>query len=97
MTDLRRLRGLRALLEDAVKQGSIAIERVQIETAARTFAVLEAIPPIAGPSKVVRVLHNSTVSAVHLVIREVNHVVGVTLDAALDVAERAEETPGPRR
>lgn len=91
MSDLRRLRGLRALVEDAVKHGSRAIERVHLETSGRTFTILEAIPPIAAPSKIVHVVHDATVSGVYGAIRGVNQLVGATLEAAIDVAERAKK------
>ena len=50
-TSKQRLLGLRALLEDVVEHGSSAVERVHRETAERTFAVLEAIPPVAAPAR----------------------------------------------
>jgi hypothetical protein len=54
-----RLRGLRALLSEAVEHGSRAVEVVHKATAARTFVVLEVIPPTARPAKVLHVVHGS--------------------------------------
>lgn len=53
-------------------------------TVARTFRVLEAIPPIATPAKVVHVVHDACTSAVYGSIRVVNTVVGKTLAVAID-------------
>lgn len=84
---MKRLRGLRALVGDAVEHGSKAVEQVHRATAARTFFVLEAIPPIATPARIVHVVHDASLTGVYGMIRVVNHVVGRTLDVAIDVAE----------
>jgi hypothetical protein len=83
----KRWRGLKALVQDAVEHGSRGIERVQKETAAKPFAILEMIPPLAIPAKGVHEIHDTAVSAVHGVIRLVNRVVGDTLEVVLDAAE----------
>jgi hypothetical protein len=88
MTSTNRLRGLRALVEDMVHQGTTAVERVHKATAARPFDVLDAIPPIAPAAHGVRVVHDGIVSGVYEAIRQVNHLVGATLAVAIDVAER---------
>ena len=48
MTTANRLRGLRALIEDAVDQGASAVERVHRATASRPFDVLDHVAPIAS-------------------------------------------------
>ena len=83
-TDKKRLLGLRALLEDAVAHGSAAVERVHRETAARTFTVLEAIPPVAGPARVVRDVHGVVLTGVYGSIRVVNRAVGVVLATVIE-------------
>ena len=94
MSTMKRLRGLRVLVGDAIEHGSKAVEDVHKATAARTFTVLEAIHPIATPAKVVHVLHDGWLTGVYGIIRAVNTVVGKTLDVAIDVAEsRDEEAP----
>jgi len=82
-----RLRGLRALVGEAVEHGSKAVEVVHKATAARTFVVLESIPPIAKPAKIVHVVHDAWLTGVYGIIRAVNGVVGKTLDVVIDVAE----------
>jgi hypothetical protein len=90
---MKRWRGLKALVQDAVDHGSKAIERVQKETAARPFAILEQMPDIGGPAKVVHVLHDAAVTGVHGAIRVVNKVVGASADAAFDAIEQKSESP----
>jgi hypothetical protein len=95
MANLKRLRGLRALLEDAVEHGTSAVERVHRATAARPFDVLDHIPPIAPASRGVRVIHDVTVAGVYETIRQVNHLVGITLSAAIDLYDAAAPDRGP--
>ena len=75
-------------MRDAVEHGSRAVERVQIETARRPFAVLEQVPGVAQPARVVHVAHDASVAAVHGIIRGVNAVVGAAVDVVLRQAEK---------
>ena len=84
---LRRWRGLKELVENAVENGSIAIERLQKETARRPFSILESIPPIALPVRGIHELHDHVVSSVHGSIRITTRVVGQCLDVVLDTLE----------
>lgn len=90
---MQRWRGLKSLVVDAVEHGSRAIERVQKETAARPFAILEMIPPIAAPAKVVHVIYDASVSVTHGTIRLVNSAVSGALDVVIDVVEKAGDAP----
>jgi hypothetical protein len=94
---MARVRGARALIQDGVEHGSRAIERVQIATAARPFAVLERIPYLDGPARGVHQLHDGVVHGVHDLLRLVNRGVGETLDAVLAVAEAVRSGSGPPR
>jgi hypothetical protein len=85
MSSMNRLRGLRALLEDVVEHGTTAVERVHRATAARPFDILDHIPPVAPAARGVRLIHDATVAGVYETIRQVNHLVGVTLAAAIDL------------
>ncbi len=84
MSSMNRLRGLRALLEDAVEHGTTAVERVHKATAARPFDILD-LTPVAPAARGVRLIHDATVAGVYETIRQVNHLVGVTLSAAIDL------------
>lgn len=86
MSDLQRWRGIVALVRDAVEHGSRAVERVQLETAARPFTILEKIPVVALPTRVVHVVHDATVVGVHGTIRAVAQAIGATADVALRIA-----------
>jgi hypothetical protein len=86
--DLSRLRGARKLVTDAVEHGSAAVERVHLATAARPFGILEKIPVVAEPARVVHTVHDATTKLVYVSIRAVNRVVGAALDVAIDVAEK---------
>jgi hypothetical protein len=84
----QRWRGLKDLVKDVVEHGSSAVQRVHMETARRPFRILEQIPPLAPPTRVVRAIHDASVSTVYGMIRLVNAVVGEALGVVLDVAER---------
>ena len=65
-----------------------AIQRLQTDTAARPFSVLERVPGVAGPARVVHVVHDAAVAGTHVSIRAVTQVVSKGLDVALDALER---------
>jgi hypothetical protein len=85
---MERWRGLKALVEDAVEHGSKAVERLQKEAARRPFDLLEQIPPLEVPVKVVREVHDTAVSSVHGMIRLVNRVAGSAISVVLDEVEQ---------
>jgi hypothetical protein len=90
MKNAERWRGLVALVRDAVDHGSRAVEKVHLEVAGRPFGILEQIPAVAEPTRVVHVIHDATVSGVHGVVRAVSRAVGTTVDVVLRVAEERE-------
>jgi hypothetical protein len=92
-TSWDRLRGLKSLVADAVEHGSSAIEKVHVATAARPFAVLEHIPPLAAPTKIVRVVHDTSVSVTYESVRVVTRVVSSALGVVIDELERNEARP----
>ena len=92
----KRWQGLRALVQDAVEQGSLAIEKVQKETAARPFHLLESVPAIARPTEVVHAVHDVAVTTTHASIRLVNRLVGGVLERVIDAtAPGSDEKPEP--
>ena len=88
MNRMERWRGAIALVRDAVEHGSRAIERIHIESARRPFAIIELVPAVAAPARVVHGVHDVSVSAVHGTIRAVNVVVSSAVDFALREAEK---------
>jgi hypothetical protein len=92
---MERLRGLKQLVQDAVDQGSRAVERLQKEAAKRPFDLLEQIPSIQVPVKGIREIHDTTVTGVHGVIRLVNRVAGDTVEVILSRIEQEKAPPAP--
>ena len=88
MSSMGQWRGAVALLRDAVEHGSRAVERIQIETARRPFGIIEQIPGVAAPTRIVHGVHDASVTAVHGVIRAVNVAVSATVDFALQQVEK---------
>lgn len=91
---MKRWQGLVKLVGDAVEHGSTAIEKVHKATAARTFTVLEAIPVVATPSKVVHVVHDASVSMAYGSVRLVNKAVTTVASAAIERLGPEPETGG---
>ncbi len=94
-TELKRWRGLARLIVDAVEHGSSAVERVHLGTANRTFAILEAVPGVREPAKVVHVVHDLSVRTVYGTVRLVNHALGRGLEVAFDAASSEDVDRGP--
>jgi hypothetical protein len=94
MKDVKRWKGLRALIGDAVEHGAAAIERVHVETAKRPFTVMEQIPGLAEPVKGIHQIHDAIVSNTYGAVRLVNRAVGQAIDAALDAVEEPDEQAG---
>jgi hypothetical protein len=88
-----RWRGLAALVVDAVTHGSEAIERLQREVAARPFALLEQVPPIAPATKLVHIVYDASVSSTHGAIRLCARAVGGAVGLAFDVTEQTKREP----
>ena len=82
---------------DAVTHGSTAIEKVQKQAAARPFALLEHIPPVAPAAKVVHAVHDGYVTFAHESVRFTARVAGKAVALAFDVADAVKgQYPGGR-
>jgi hypothetical protein len=92
---LSRVRGLVTLLRDGVVHGSRAIEDVTRRTADRTYRVLEAIPVIAAPAKVVHVVHDLATTTTFTTVRAVTELSVAVLDAGLAAAEEVSAAAPP--
>jgi hypothetical protein len=88
--ELRRWRGLGALLGDLVEHGSRAVERVHLETARRPFAVLELVPLVALPARGVHLVHDAIVNGVYRLVRAGGRLASGGASALLDVVERSD-------
>ena len=85
-----RWRGLAALVADAVTHGSLAVERIQKETAARPFALLSHIEPVAPIAQVVHVAFDASVSGAHGAVRLVTRAALLAVDVTLGLMESHE-------
>lgn len=93
---MRRWRGLKSLVIDAVEHGSHAVERIQLETARLPFGLLEHIPPLTVPVRGAHAIHDLSVKTTHQMVRLVTRAVGATLDVVLDVVEAQRSDDGDR-
>ena len=69
MNEIKRWRGLKRLLQDAVVHGATAIEQVHLKTAERPFEVLKRIPPLEASVSDVRAIHDTLVSTAYGSVR----------------------------
>jgi hypothetical protein len=82
-SDAVRWAAYSSLLEEAVDQGATAIQRIQEEFTARPYDVLERLPPIEAPSRLVRSLHYAGLRTTYDVIRSVNRASGIAVRAGI--------------
>jgi hypothetical protein len=86
---VRRWRGLKDLVEDAIDHGSRAIEEIHRQAGRWVFDLLEKVPPLAAPARLGRSLQQAVIGRTYGTIRLVNRVVGGIAEIAIDAAERA--------
>lgn len=87
-----RLRGLAALVTDAVEHGSRGVEEVHKAIAARPFAIVAMIPALAAPAEAVHAVYDLSVGATYGMVRLGNRLVRAAVDGALDVVEARDES-----
>jgi hypothetical protein len=94
MTTQNRWKGFVSLLEDAVVQSASAVERIHLEQSKKPFLIIEQIPDIAGPTKVVHAVHDAVVKGSYASVRLVTKAVAATLRVVIDsVDTQSEPTP----
>ncbi|MEY4577635.1 MAG: hypothetical protein RL701_2338 [Pseudomonadota bacterium] len=92
--NVKRLRGLLALVGSAVENGATAVERVHKATAKKSFNALEQTPQIvAEPAAAVEEVHGAVAAGVYDTIRLITKSVVKTLDSVLDSVDPTEKTP----
>lgn len=93
---MRRLRGLKALVHDAVDRVTELVGEGHESTARSVMKVLGAIDPIAEPARAVDGARHLATEGVLGAIRAVNRAVEIATDAGLDLAlGPAESAPEP--
>jgi hypothetical protein len=86
-----RLRGLKRLLHDGVEHGSSLVEAHHRHAAAKPFGMLESVAPIAGPTRVVRTVHDGVLSLTYGGIRVINRLTEVIDDWLVDRLAQADD------
>jgi len=96
--DWKRLKGLRRLIHDGVERGTDFVEKHHRHATKKPFQVLESIKPIAGPTWVVRSVHDGVLSLTYCSIRAINQVAEKTSSWVVDTLaamDEAEESKPP--
>ena len=91
----RRLRGLTRLIHEGVRQGADFVEKHHRHAAEKPFRVLESIPPIAAPTKVVHGVHDGVLSLSYGGIRAINRAIEVADDWLVDQLAPADDDHCP--
>ena len=91
---MSRIKGLKDLVQDGVHHGTTAVEQVHRAVASRPFDVLEAVPVIGGPTRGVRVAHDTMLTLVYGAIRGVNRIVGGFADGVLEGMDQGKGNDG---
>ncbi len=93
---MRRLRGLKALVHDAVDFTTELVRDGHESSARSVMRVMGAVPPLAETSRSVDAVRRSTLDAILGTVRGVNRTVEAISDAGLDAVERAMASSGDR-
>lgn len=91
----QRLRGLKALVHDAVELTTELVADGFESTARNVKRVTDRIEPLAGPVQALDVLRQASTAGVLGTVRAVNRTVQVVSDLGLDLAERLNPAPEP--
>lgn len=95
--DWKHLRGIRRLIHDGVERGADFVEKHHRHAAAKPFRVLESIKPVAGPTWVVRSIHDGLLSLTYGSIRAINQAAemasGWVVDTLAAMGEANERKP----
>jgi len=90
---IRRWRGLKSLVHDAVDATTDLVDLGHESTSRAVTAVTDRIEPVREPARLVDDVRRVATRGVLGTIRGVNRAVAVVTDAALDYAERAADPP----
>lgn len=85
---LAQLKGLQELVQDVVSASVDAVEETHRAIARQPFAVLEWIPGVATPARLVEQAQDAVATGVYQSIRAVNHLAGAATAQALDWLEQ---------
>lgn len=86
---MRRWRGLKRLVHDAVDHTADLVQQSQESVARRTLGYIQLFEPAAGPARAIDQIRRISTAGVHATIHGVNHAVRDLTDGGIDAAERA--------
>ena len=89
----RRLKGFKRLIHDGVRQGADFVEKHHRHAAEKPFWVLESIPAIAAPTKVVHAVHDGVLSLSYGGIRAINQAIEKADSWLVDRLAPADDNP----
>ena len=84
---VRQIRGAKQLVEEAIDAATLRIGEAQRVMTSKPYAVLAAVPPIAGPVRAIEEAHLHIVDGVYFAIRLGNRLAGLMAGYALDRVE----------
>ena len=85
----QRVDAYRALVADVVQHGSAAVQQVQEELTRRPYDLLEHVPPLRAPVRLVRAAHFASLRGVYGAIRAANAVTAAALHEGLERLKQA--------
>jgi hypothetical protein len=91
MSELKKWRGLKALVQDAVENGSREVERIHLAETKLPFQILAQLPAFTKSARIAHGLHNAAVTTSYAAVRLVNRGVGAALDVVIEEVEKAQE------
>ena len=80
----KRIKGFKRLIHDGVERGAVFVEKHHRHAAEKPFRVLESIPPIAVPTRIVHRIHNGVLWLTYGSIRSINQVTEMADDWVVD-------------
>jgi pimeloyl-ACP methyl ester carboxylesterase len=90
---MRRWRGLKKLIHNAVDHTTDLVEETQESVARKTLRYLDLFPPVGAPAHVVDQIRRLTSTGVFTTIHGVNQIVDFLTDLGLDTVEKGRDEP----
>jgi hypothetical protein len=93
---VRQIRGAKELVEEAIDAATLRMGEAQRVVTSKPYAVLAAVPPIAGSVRAIEEAHLHIVDGAYFAIRLGNRLAGLMAGYALDrLEEQARGKPAP--
>jgi len=92
-SNLARWRGLATLVRDGVEHATTALRDTHLAMAQRPFTILEQVPSIAEPARIIHRIHDGVVATSYDTVRAVTRLAGTAAHRTLDLLEEESEEP----